>query len=177
VNSRDLIKNRRYLVLRELVGILGDTGKIKVQKLVYFFQEQYSLPLGYEFSMYHYGPYSEELDSDLTAMKIEGHLSIDPDPDGYGFHVRAQDEPELEWGSLSHGDRAAIKDIVDRFGSHHAPELELRATIHFVHRTTKGDRQSVVSSVKSLKPKFSRDAIESAYDEMTREHFISDAES
>ena len=87
----------------EIIRQLGDAGKIKIQKLTYFLQESLGIGAGYLFRMYHYGPYSEDLDTDMTRLKLEGYVNITPDADGYGFHVMpADDSEDQQRGSPPH---------------------------------------------------------------------------
>src|SRR4030042_4850313 len=77
----------RFAVLHWLVSRLQDVGKIQLQKLAYFLQESYEIPLGYTFRMHHYGPYSRDLDNDLLKLSLMGFVDVRPDVSGYGFHV------------------------------------------------------------------------------------------
>ena len=55
------------LALR-LKGVSRQFGKTALQKLFYILQEVYRVPLGYDYTLYNYGPYSEELADDLVFL-------------------------------------------------------------------------------------------------------------
>ena len=144
-----------------------DVGKIKLQKLVYFLQEAFEIPTQYSFKMYHYGPYAEDLDTDSTILKSIGYISIDPDKDGYGFHLKPKDAPPNEWhpGITSYGEN--INKVIDILGDKPAYILELLATLHFVNKLSQGaSQEEVIDKVQSLKPKFDKADIAGHYNEL-----------
>ena len=78
---------RRIELVREIVRSSGDIGKTKIQKIMYFLQESVGAPLMYPFRMHYYGPYSDELDGILSLTKSLRYIDINPDPNGFGYHV------------------------------------------------------------------------------------------
>ena len=54
------LRERRVAAIKLIVDRLKDTGKTKLQKILYFTQEEIGAPLGYRFRMHHYGPFSED---------------------------------------------------------------------------------------------------------------------
>ena len=163
----------RLGVLHQLVRELGDSGKIKIQKLTYFLQEAFTVQLGYSFRMHHYGPYSEQIEGDLATLRSMGYVRITPDAAGYGFHVIATPEGDLPWPVVSTGYQDAVRRVVNLFGSHDSTTLELYATIHFV-RSILGDVPSreVLKAVSHLKPGFSDHRISQGYDELAKERLL-----
>jgi uncharacterized protein YwgA len=138
------------------VTSLGDLGKTKLQKLTYFLQEAFGLPLGYRFQMYHYGPYSFDLDDELSRTKTLGYVDVEPDPDGYGFHILPINTAPETPGSYAE----RVEAVVERFGHLDAGQLELLATLHFVQITTQvNDEERVMKLTQSLKPKYPFDRI------------------
>ena len=165
-SSREDGRRRRFLVLLELIDKLGDGRKTQIQKLVYFLQEEFPFSSSYRFRMHHYGPYSSELDDDLLSLKVEGYLSIAPDPGGYGFHVSKKEDAPVEWGRPGTQERRAIDQVIERFGRHEVSALELQATIHYVCKSKGSSPAAVLPLVKQLKPKFVDSYIESTFDQM-----------
>lgn len=163
------LEARHRAILYELVSRLGDTGKIKAQKLVYFLQELLGTPLSYRFRMHHYGPFSEELDTDLSVMKGLGYFDIKPDPDGYGYHLTVRSEADPEWRTAAIQYSKDIRQVIETFGVLDAASLELNATVHFVNQLAKSaSKDTVVNTVSALKPRFPVEVIEVAYDELTK---------
>jgi hypothetical protein len=163
---------RRLAIIKEIVTRLGDVGKTKIQKIVYFLQEAVGIPLVYPFKMHHYGPYSDDLDGDLSLAQAVGLVNIAPDMDGFGYHVT----PGQDWGEALRlpeleARRKSIENAIDNLGSLEIADLELHATVHFVgnldleKRLTK---EEVLSTVRSLKPKFSIQQIDSAYQSLQK---------
>ena len=150
----------RLAILYDVAKALGDAGKIQLQKTIYFLQEAFGVPSKYPFRMHHYGPYSEELDTDLTRLKMTGYLSIRTDIQGYGFHVQVSDEPEQSWNSLTRPYNQPIKEALELVRDKTPSELELMATLHFVSRLLGGPvEQELIDTVHGLKPKFSPEYI------------------
>src|SRR4030042_2622370 len=77
----------RFAIICYIVDKLKDVGKIRMQKLVYFLQWLFDVPLGYDYKMHYYGPYSDELNDDLIAMQLSKNVEIGADPSGYGYHI------------------------------------------------------------------------------------------
>ena len=151
----------RLALVYEAVYRLKDTGKIKLQKLMYFLQESFNAPTNYSFRMHHYGPYSEELETDLARLRSNGYLSIKPDLGGYGFHVSVEDQPDETWSEISQPYKAGLEKVVDLFGNKPTSDLELMATLHFAHKISNNpSKEQLVKIVQSLKPKFSETIIE-----------------
>ena len=73
--------DRRALICH-LVGTMRDeqswTGETQIQKSVMFLQELLDVPLGYDFVLYLHGPFSFELRSELTLMRIRLYLDVEP---------------------------------------------------------------------------------------------------
>jgi uncharacterized protein YwgA len=157
----------REAVIHALVSRLGDLGKIKIQKLVYFLQEAYRLPLGCRFYLHYYGPYSEEVETGISNLKFMGYVNVQADPEGYGFHVtRTSSSGEPGWTTVIRNAESEVDSAVQGFGLMDASQLELAATIHYVRRSFGFNKGDVIASVRSRKPKFSRKLISDAYDSL-----------
>lgn len=77
----------REAVLLSLVEKLRQAGswcgETHVQKATYFLQEVAGVPLGFPFILYKHGPFSFDLRDELTAMRADGFLTLEP-RDPYG---------------------------------------------------------------------------------------------
>jgi hypothetical protein len=156
-----------FAVLHQLVSQSGDVGKIKLQKLAYFLQESYGIPLGYTFRMHHYGPYSRELDNDLLKLRLMEFVDVRPDTSGYGFHVTPRSEPEAGWADALAPHESQLGDAIAKLGNLPASLLEIQATIHYVSQLVEGaSSDEVVKIVHSLKPKFLPQHIATALEQL-----------
>jgi hypothetical protein len=155
---------RRLAVMSTLIRRVEGSGKTKIQKLLYFLQDAFGVALGYKFRMHHYGPFTNEIERDLSTLRALDCIDITPDTDGYGFHVSSRQEGDALFSEPNKEDQAKLTEVIEVLGGSDAKELELLATVHFVrnlrHRSPKPEILEVVSG---LKPKFSLDVIESAY--------------
>jgi len=144
-----------FAVLHRLVSRSGDAGKIQLQKIAYFLQESYGIPLGYTFRMHHYGPYSRELDNDLLKLRLMEFVDVQPDESGYGFHVTPRSKPEAGWADALAPYEPQLRDAIAKLGDLPAYLLEVYATVHYVSQLVEGaSAEEVVTIVHGLKPKF-----------------------
>lgn len=168
------LTTRRLAIIQEIVTYLEDTGKTNIQKIVYFLQESLGIELGYPFRMYHYGPYSDDLDGDLSLSQALGNITIMPDQNGFGYHVMPTDKASGSWPAELSPRREQIGDAIGKLGELSTWMLELYATIHFVSEVeTEISREEVLTTVKSLKPKFTEHVIQSAYRNLQKAGLIS----
>ena len=151
----------RLAILYGVVNALGDAGKTRLQKTIYFLQEAFGVPSSYAFKMHHYGPYSDDLDTDMTRLKMTGYLSITPDLQGYGFHVEIADVPEENWDLATGPYKEKVEQALSLVRDKTPSELELMATLHFVDRLLGNPaNQALIETVRGLKPKFSPEYID-----------------
>lgn len=165
---------RRQLVVRlvhELNLIGSRCGSTHVQKCSFFLQAASGVPLGYNFVIYHYGPYSFGLEDDLAVLRSKGWLEAVPDPEGYGVHYqvgRAYEEAGL---NVAEQYREAIRRVVRSLGTRRVRELELLATACFLYRGVDGrtrDERVTVQEVLGLKPHFSAREVRAALQEVAQ---------
>ena len=156
---------RRLAVIRRIANLAQDPGKTSIQKIVYFLQSGLEVPLGYRFKMHYYGPYSETLDGNLSLSDAMGIVEIKADSAGYGYHIKPGKYPvkgvetSMPWEE--------IDETINELAELELPQLELFATIHFVQSIrSRWDRSKVIMTVRRLKPKFSEERIEKAYQDI-----------
>lgn len=150
-------------------------GKTVAQKLVYLLQNAYRVDLGYRFNIYTYGPYSASLMGDIDYGAATNLLSVSYDESqGYsifpGSDVEQLAEERMEFVNEVAED---LEKLFSDFGELNAAELELRSTIHYVSKgRTIRPKQKVVDQVNKIKPKFGKDVVERAYDELVEKCVI-----
>jgi len=146
-------------------------GMTIVQKLMYFFTAtgHAALP-DYAYKFYHYGPYCDQLDTDLRVLNAAGVIAIEADREGLGFKLSTKNPEVLDlslseefWAS-HHG---SFEKVCDELGFQKPQDYELLATIHYVYqalyRHEGQDAEELMSLVGSLKPKFDKERIQNAY--------------
>ena len=157
-----LSRREARLLIVELVSELNRVGSwsgaTHVQKCTFFAREMAGIPVPYEFVIYHYGPFSFDLDEDLALMRFEGWLEITSE-EGYGVHYHPGRKRLPRFPNEVEPYRRALKWVAERFGVLDAKRLELLATTYYVQRRmAAGDRPSgretVISTVRRLKPHF-----------------------
>ena len=169
---------RRLAVIQLIVNEIADTGKIKIQKILYFIQGALDVPLQYKFRMHHYGPFSEDIESDISVMRAVGYIEINADAQGYGYHITPASEEELPWDDEIKKHREEILKAIASLAVLDASSLELFATVHFVqHLQDETSKRKVLDTVSRLKPKFTKHTIELAYDQLVKNKLIVEAPS
>src|ERR1017187_6331592 len=93
------------LALNEELRSAGSwTGETHMQKATYFLQHLMGVPLGFDFILYKHGPFSFDLRDELTAMRAEGFLRLEPQHP-YGPTLVTEEKSEL----LKHAFRTMIE--------------------------------------------------------------------
>ena len=123
-------------------------GKTTVQKMMYFLKRMGLVD--YEYTLYHYGPYSFEVENELEQLESSGILNISWDPDR-GYFIRLAEGYDLSEPGTSM--KEAIDFLVRKFGQKRAKDLSLIATVlYFYSRLPENE---IIETVKNLKPQFS----------------------
>jgi uncharacterized protein YwgA len=71
-------------LVQELIDHGSWTGETHVQKAAYLLQSMLAVPLGYQFVLYRYGPFSFDLRDELTAMRGDDIIQLVPKEPPYG---------------------------------------------------------------------------------------------
>ena len=126
-------------------------GKTIVQKTMYMLTREGVIDFNY--SMYHYGPYSSQVSSEINFAENIGAVEIDWISDK-GYFIKPKSD-ELE-GVLSEDDKQAIDRVIDKYGRFNAIEISIIATALFVEDNFEvNDTEELVRVVTSLKPQYS----------------------
>ena len=158
---------RRLAAIQCIVEQSGDIGKTRIQKMVYFLQEVSGVQLRYSFRMHLYGPYSDDVDSGISALRVAGYVKESHYANGYGYHITPTSASQLPWDTELAEHREEMNRAIGKLGVLHVNDLELWATIHFVQQLlNEPTRESVIENVRRLKPRFTAEQIGAAYDQL-----------
>lgn len=112
-------------------------GETHIQKAVNFVQDLAGVPIGFNFVLYKHGPFSFDLRDELTALRADDLLTLEPQSPPYGPRVAATDRSEYIQSVFAktlaaYDDRLAF--VADKLGGKNVTELERLATALFVTR-------------------------------------------
>jgi uncharacterized protein YwgA len=154
----DLVKQ-----LRERGSWCGETH---IQKAMFILQDIAKGNLGYKFVIYKHGPYSFDLNSELTEMRAAGILEISFPRDGCGPSIQVTKFGERVYDvnkeNVEKFDTIA-KFLAEWFSTNDVRYLERIATAYFV--TAKNPRDPAIERARklnSLKPHVDMQAAEQA---------------
>ena len=137
-------------------------GETHIQKATYFIQELLGVPLEFEFVLYKHGPYSFDLSDELTAMRADAILKLEPQPAPYGpsfIHSIGSKLIKKRYPKTLKKYNPMVKFIADKLGGKNVAELERMATALYVTREINTDNriESRVQCIHKLKPHVSLD--------------------
>lgn len=152
----------RLGVFAELAGqVPRPLGRTALMKLCYFLQESKEVPLGYDFSLYTYGPFDSEVLADLqTAEELQVlNSQFERYSGGYGYKIspgsaapRARDQAS----EFLTKHKAEIEWAASTLGSRKPSDLELASTAVFICKQKgKLAESELISLVRAIKPHFS----------------------
>jgi hypothetical protein len=130
---------KRAALLTRLVQTLREqgswSGETHVQKATYFLQELLHVPLHYEFVLYKHGPFSFDLRDELTAMRADELLALEPQAPPYGPKISTTLQSEMIQDLFSNTIQKyseSIAFVAERLANKDVSELERLATAFFV---------------------------------------------
>lgn len=152
-------------------------GRTAVQKIVYFLKVA-DVPMDYRFEIYHYGPFSDALRSDIGWLLADEVISDKSnDTSTYSKYVPGPAFGTLidkYRGDLSHYE-STIQAVVSALPLSDPKQMEMIATLDYLYRATKASnpsgpyRDGVIKRFQEVKgEKFTKTEIERAYDEMVK---------
>lgn len=173
---------------KRLDGVSPQFGKTALQKLVYLLQAVYGIDCGYDFGLYSYGPFDSRLLGDLDVAEHWEYVSVRRGPDPFGGYqilpAKGAVSVKTESSKLlsSAATQSALHELVETYGGMSARDLELRATTVYVScELLRGGsppcEEDVCDSVGQVKPKFDRDEIRQAVQELAGRGHIKLADS
>jgi uncharacterized protein YwgA len=131
------------------------TGRTHLHKHLFITQALGRAEVPFEFELYHYGPYSFELDSVVAQMGAFGDLNKSYPKAGYGPSYEITDVGEEALAELSPDEVAAATAVASKLADFGSSDLELIATCLFVE-VVEGERddETIERRVKEIKPKY-----------------------
>lgn len=160
-------EDRLACLIKIICEKIDRPGKKVLQKLVYLIERE-GLDLGFDYSIYYYGPYSAQLDDTLYRLQLQGIVNIVPEKSKHTIYFNEFDNEKDEEQIFSAEEKKIIEEVIERFGSKSANELELITTADFVFQQLKENYPAVseteiVEKVKKIKgEKFSEYEIREA---------------
>ena len=151
-------------VVQKLTEKNGAPCKKTLQKIIFLIEAK-GTPLGCDYGIHFYGPYSADLDFAVRDMSSEGILHIEYTPTEHKISV-------LDAASINDFDDSTVNEIIDTFGSESPNELELIATALFVYQETKNPGNIRDGVIKIKGNKYSESRIESAIGKLDRAGFF-----
>lgn len=128
-------------------------GETHMQKATFFLQELLEVPIGFDFVLYKHGPFSFDLRDELTFMRAQGFLQLEPQYP-YGPTLVAGAKGALltsVFGKAAEQYAAGIRFVSQKLGGKTVAELERTATALYI--TLREPRVTdVVERLTSLKP-------------------------
>ena len=147
-------------------------GETHVQKAAFLVQELMDIPLELEFVLYRYGPYSFELRDDLTGLRADGLVRLEP---------RGASGPRLvvtEQGAYIQGlyprtlqrYEGSLTFVAAALGSRGVGALERLATAFYAWRRPETGEtvEQKAAWLTSRKPHISMDLATTAFEEVER---------
>lgn len=175
----------RYGVIVELAeqleGYSSQFGKTSLMKFVYLLQELKGVNMGYQYSLYTYGPFTAEVLGDLDYTEFIGGVDVEylGDENG-GYAITSGDEAddirERAKDELSQW-RKDIEELVLEFGGLKSRDLELISTTIYAYRDAKNDeddikKEDLIGRVQRIKPKFDRTKINTEIEGLIEREYI-----
>ncbi|WP_165232829.1 hypothetical protein [Aquisphaera insulae] len=171
----------RVGILTELVARSQvKLGRTALMKLAYLLQAIEGVPLGYDFRMYTYGPFDEDLLNDLGQAESLRAVVSSMIPfergGGYGYEFTRGPDADLVRKPVAGKIARYVKSlswVLESFGHRSAAELELLSTIvhadrHWLGRGERVFLDDFVKKIKDIKPRFSDDQIKRSIDELQK---------
>lgn len=109
----------------QLIEDAGEVaGRTRLQKLVFLAKREKKVPFSFDFPLYYYGPYSEELQDMVDVLVANGLVTEEmyatpSGSEGYKYSLTQQGLSTLEQvgNQLAKSDMTHLQATVDRYGS------------------------------------------------------------
>ena len=157
-------------------------GRTAIVKLPYLLQELQGLSLGYDFRLYTYGPFNNEVLNNLTSAESLGAVTVKTVlyQVGYGYEIRVGPAAEAikakaaDW-LREHSRQLAA--VAREFGACSASDLELGTTILYADREFAARHEAVtqdvlVRKVRAVKPHFSEAVVQAKVRELQGKGYL-----
>ena len=133
-----------WALILELISSAGKiVGRTKLQKLAFLAKKEGKLPLSFNFPVYYYGPYSEELQQIVDTMVAAGFVkeevfqpnSRDEESVGYIYSL-TEDGKEFSKqlsSELTEEEMSRLQDLVKQYGYRPLREVLDYVYAQYVH--------------------------------------------
>lgn len=155
----------------EHVGANHYLGRTAMQKLVYF-AKALGTPIPCSFEIYTYGPYSDTVTFSVDSLLADDVLADISSRPAYSNYRLGQNAAELlgKYADQIEPYKKTIDAVVKSLGNFEPNQLELIATLHFIHhrlrqiKRSTPSREDVIAEFRRVKKdKFTQAEIDSFY--------------
>ena len=153
-------------------------GKTALQKVVFLLERVFGLDFEYDFTLYNYGPYCQDLDRDLEIVQGYRGVTVQYDASYGGYRIKPSDLSEdlLRRGRQATDDaRSSLNQLISDYGRFTAKELELRSTIIYLASAHYVGEEDLMKRLKEVKPHFSWKQIETGLTELKDKGYLTNA--
>jgi len=167
---------QKVSVLADLAALLRDNGswcgETHLQKATYFLEELLGVPLDFEFIIYKHGPFSFDLRDELTAMRADGVLELQPHPAPYGpglIATESSQELRQRFPVTLSRYRKVIEFVAQELGAKGSTDLErLGTALYVIRERPKASVNERVARIIALKPHLTPEDARNAVEELDR---------
>ncbi|MCL2578398.1 MAG: hypothetical protein FWE32_00020 [Oscillospiraceae bacterium] len=158
----DKVELRESMVF-EIASKMGGIGKTGMMKAMYFLQQVYKVSLDYDFNIYNYGPFDEDVLVAVDCAKKKELIDIQLKDYGdgiSGYEIIAKEDMQFPASAYS----GFIDEISRIFSDYTAKKWELASTIVYLyvayHENPDWDINELDENVMRIKPHFTISEIE-----------------
>ncbi len=134
----------------------GWCGETHIQKAAYVVQQLGGVPLGFDFILYKHGPFSFDLRDELTSLRADGQLLLEPQPFPYGPKFKSTEaahELRERFPKTLAKHKAPLDFVARKLAAKQVDELERLATAFFAQAAYPDDKNSERASwIHQMKP-------------------------
>ena len=180
MKNRIATHEERVSVFKYLASKPNGIGTTSLVKSIFVLQEVFNVPLGYNFRIYTYGPYSAAIVTDADFACFNKQLVCEETDCGHfvrRVYSVPKDEQPQETG-FTKKYKTEIDFVVTSFSNRNVSELELAATIIYVHNYYKREEEKVLTVnevakiVHDIKPHFTVEKISIEYNSLNKQGLI-----
>ena len=134
-------------------------SKTFIQKLFYLLSRKDVVD--FDYSLYHYGPYSSQVSSELNFAEEIDFIVIDWIPEkGYFISPGPMYSSKQLLQNTEKTERDAINEVAQKYGAYNAIELSIITTALFLKENFGvNDKSKLVEVISSLKPQYNKERI------------------
>lgn len=115
--------------------------------------------VNFSYTMYHYGPYSNQVSRELSFAENAGIVDSEWDTES-GRFLSVTDDFDTFERFVSDNEKQAIHRIVERYGNLYAKQLSIIATALYLKDKFSVPDDQIIEKVHALKDKFSEEEIQ-----------------